>query len=714
MPNVAFNFINACEGEDTRFFNLSTISSGELSYAWDFDDEQSSQSKSPIHRYERNGKYGVELIATSAFGCRDTLIDSVASYALPIIDIEESISTCEDEFLLDAGNEGASYAWQDNSSQQTFNVTETGGYSVEVTTEQGCKASLITQVTLNSTFSPSLLESVTACDSVTLDAGNASAQSYLWSTGANTRTIVVASSGEYTVEIVDQNGCIGKDTVNVIINSSPIVNLGEDASFCADSVPVLDAQNTGASYLWSTGSTSQSIPITATGTYSVKVTSPEACYASDTVHYSIHALPVVDLGEDGQACDMIALDAGNEGASYLWSDGSTAQTFSTTTSGTYSVEVTDANACVASDTTTLTVVANPVYDLGDDIALCAGEFATLDASINEGTYLWSDGSTSATLLVTASGDFSVAVSNSLGCVVTDSITVTVNPLVNVDLGENQEICGGDTVNNYYLADAGIAGASYLWTGMNTGFAASEQQAKLTQQDTYAVEVTTAQGCKGSDTLFLNVREEVLEARFLSASYDTLHIKQEQTTSFNFINLSIPDTASFLWKFGDGYQSTNTDELHTYFVDTSEAALTYKEDVDSISYEVSLSASIDVCAAEVAKTITIYLKDTTLAARMILPNVGGDAEEDIQKVEIAAAKTYPNPTENIFKLEITLSKEGKVYLTLTDMAGLVLDQQEYDNILELNKEYDLANQASGMYLLHITTPQDERVMRIVKK
>lgn len=108
---------------------------------------------------------------------------------------------------------------------------------------------------------------------------------YLWNTNETTSSINVSTSGTYSVTLT--NNCsvgIGaRDTVYVTLLPDPIVNLGGDREVCAGTPVVLDASNTGATYLWSTGETTQTISVTDRNvTISVLVDS-SGCTAGDTV-----------------------------------------------------------------------------------------------------------------------------------------------------------------------------------------------------------------------------------------------------------------------------------------------------------------------------------------------------------------------------------------------------------------------------------------------
>lgn len=117
--------------------------------------------------------------------------------------------------------------------------------------------------------------------------------SYLWSTGSTDAMITVSVAGDYWVEVTNEFGCENSDTVTLYIDALPVVDLGEDRVVCEDESLVLDAGNSGASYYWSTGASTQTITIDTSnfdfGTFEiwVEVTNPETCMNSDTIEVEV-------------------------------------------------------------------------------------------------------------------------------------------------------------------------------------------------------------------------------------------------------------------------------------------------------------------------------------------------------------------------------------------------------------------------------------------
>ncbi|MDP2722874.1 MAG: GEVED domain-containing protein, partial [Bacteroidales bacterium] len=120
------------------------------------------------------------------------------------------------------------------------------------------------------------------------------------------------------------------DSIYITVVEYPTVELGQDTTLCGINIILLDAGNTGSTYLWSTGETAQTIVAEGTGinTIWVNVTNETGCLSSDTIQLNFATLPEVNLGQDTVFCGggSITLDAGNQGSTYLWSNGATTQT----------------------------------------------------------------------------------------------------------------------------------------------------------------------------------------------------------------------------------------------------------------------------------------------------------------------------------------------------------------------------------------------------
>lgn len=312
----------------------------------------------------------------------------------------------------------------------TFTTGNAGTYKVVITNPTtGCyDSSAAINVTVNPLPVVNLGNDTTFCsgNTLTLNAGNPGS-TYLWNDNSTNVTKAVTASGTYAVKVTTSSNCSKSDTINVTVNPTPVVHLGNDTNLCTGVNYVLNAGNPGAAYLWDNASTAQTRTINATGTYHVKVTNAFNCAARDTIVATYLPTPVVNLGADRDVCAgaSVTLDAGNPTETFLWDNGSTGQTRTVNASGTYHVTVSNVAHCKASDTVTVMVHPLPVVNLGNDTVICHGNTLTLDARNPGASYRWNDNSTNQTLPVTATGNYSVVVTDVFSCVGTDNINVLV-------------------------------------------------------------------------------------------------------------------------------------------------------------------------------------------------------------------------------------------------------------------------------------------------
>jgi len=204
-------------------------------------------------------------------------------------------------------------------------------------------------------------------------------------------------------------------------------------------------------------------------------------------------LPTIFVSGPTRFCQggSVSLTSSN-GSSYVWSTGATTLSISPTTAGSYTVEVTDANGCKKTSTATVVSVNSlPTSTIiaGGATTFCQGGSVTLTSS-NGDSYLWSNGATSASISPTASGNYSVEVTDANGCKNTSAITnVTVNPLPSafITAAGNTTFCQGGSVT---LTSSN--GNSYLWSNGATSASISP-----TNAGNYSVKVTDINGCSNT-------------------------------------------------------------------------------------------------------------------------------------------------------------------------------------------------------------------------
>src|SRR5205814_5153188 len=114
-------------------------------------------------------------------------------------------------------------------------------------------------------------------------------------------------------------------------------------------------------YIWSTNATTQSITVTASGTYSVTVTNSFGCTGTASQGVTVNPNPSPSITPSGATtfCQggSVSLDAGSF-TSYIWSTNATTQSITVNASGTYSVTVTNGNGCKGSASQGVTVNNN--------------------------------------------------------------------------------------------------------------------------------------------------------------------------------------------------------------------------------------------------------------------------------------------------------------------------------------------------------------------
>lgn len=410
----------------------------------------------------QGGMYTYTLTSTG-LNCPDTTAEvNLVLGGGPLFDLGDDTNICVGDVLtLDASSTNASYVWNNGSTAPTLSVNQTGLYWVEASDSCAIKRDSV-MVTVNPYPTLNLGADTAVCDNDTLIL-NASLPNatYNWSTNTTDSAIAVTQPGWYFATVT-VNNCASKDTIQVTFNPDPVVDLGNDTTFCQGNYVVLNAMNNGASYLWSDNSTNQVSLVNSTGQYWVEV-NLNNCFSSDTVNVTVNPLPIALL-EDTSMCegDILTLSVAQSNVSYLWNDGSTGATNTVSQTGNYSVEITN-NCGAITDQAMITFHPIPLVQLGNDTVLCNQEELLLSAEWPGSTYIWSTGDSSANLNCNSPGVYAVTVTSN-NCTQSDTVLIDYVDLPESPFKGDTLICASSPL--IYAPDLTLA--NYSWgNGNNT-------------------------------------------------------------------------------------------------------------------------------------------------------------------------------------------------------------------------------------------------------
>lgn len=218
----------------------------------------------------------------------------------------------------------------------------------------------------------------------------------------------------------------------------------------------------------------------------------------------------------------------------------------------------------ARTTATLTVNANPTVNLGNDTTLCGASSVnlTLDAGNSGSTYLWSNGSTSQTTAVTATGTYTVTVTTSAGCTGTDAIVVSQSTPISASITSNNVSCNGGSDGSVSTSAAGGQSPyTYLWSNSST----TANIAGLTA-GSYTVTITDNTGCTGTGSA--TITEPTAVVTSLNSTNVTCNGLSDGSINANSSGGTSPYTYS--WSMGSTTSNVTNLMAGTYTVTVTDA------------------------------------------------------------------------------------------------------------------------------------------------
>ncbi len=265
------------------------------------------------------------------------------------------------------------------------------------------------------------------------------------------------------------------------------------------------------------------------GAHSLSVQAQDQCGTiSSTLNINTNNnnAPIIALGNDTTLCSgTLVLDPGSGFANYEWQDGSTNQTLTASTAGTYHVSVSSAQGCVSSDTIEIDIYTSPILDLGKDSTLCFGEILALNAGSAFDSYFWQDGSGDSTFTVyqpnpqAGTFTYSLTAYDDCGNMSQDEVDITFeqcdSTVCSTSLGNDTLICHGDAIQ-LNVTEAVV----YDWSPkpIISDPTIKNPFVKPTTDSTYIYLTTTdSTGCESSDSLLISFYDKPVISLMSSSS-----------------------------------------------------------------------------------------------------------------------------------------------------------------------------------------------------
>lgn len=256
-------------------------------------------------------------------------------------------------------------------------------------------------------------------------------------------TLINAKAGIYYVIATDYFGkSITSETITITEPKALNNSLSSQYTRCGDgndwTITSAASQGTAPySYLWNTGVRTPNLVDAPAGNYSLLVTDNNGCTITKTITLvapdhldatEVIKIPTCYAGSD--AIITVTTIAGIAPFTYLWNTGEKSNTLTNASAGDYTIEITDSKGCIITRNYTINNPPKDIINIGEDVTLCFDQTLTINATIDDdkATYAWTSDkgfkSNKAMITVSEPANYTVIVTNKLGCEATDTIKIS--------------------------------------------------------------------------------------------------------------------------------------------------------------------------------------------------------------------------------------------------------------------------------------------------
>jgi len=481
--------LGICHGGSTVLCTLDSLVFPPLTYQW------SNGSTSHCDSISVPGTYSV--IVSAPNGCTSSSSATVFEHAVPFISCQAS-SSC-------SNSSTGSASVTIDSIPKLFTIISPSFRQFEFLPAQFGPTFETVPLSGNIVYIPDMFGSFEGCSG--------------YAPGSLAGKIALIDRGNCNFINKVSNAQIAGASAVIVVNNSPglvtmiglgLINIPSILISQSDGQIIKDFLTQGSTvnghtlsftFQWSNGETTSGITHLAPGTYTVTFTTSDGCTTSCSSTVGSIAAPVCSItapsticpGSSASMCAPLGL------GTYIWNSGALTPCLSTNAPGDYTITITNANGCTSSCSHHLGLNPAPVPVITGPGSICPGSSAMLNAGSGFAVYLWSNGFTTQSIVVSSPGTYTVTVTDVNGCTgfATKSLifnSVPLNPVITTNSGYTA-MC-----NRYSLIlDAGPGYTSYNWS---TG--ATTQTIAVNYASTIMVTVTNAAGCSGVASITTSV------------------------------------------------------------------------------------------------------------------------------------------------------------------------------------------------------------------
>lgn len=370
---------------------------------------------------------------------------------------------------------------------------------------------------------------------------------------------------------------------------------------------------------------------------------------------------------------------------YSWNTGDKTPSIQNVAPGKYSVVITDKNGCRVTNEITITAplplttaaqIKKPICFEGDDATIVL----TTAGGKGPYTYLWSTGAQLSQLSNAKAGTYSVTITDVKGCVIKEEYKIENPPKDLLNLGEDVTLCLDQTLTiNATINDDK---ATYFWQS-DKGFTSNKPIVTLKEPANYTLTITNKLGCKAVDTITISSQNTPISAEFaMSSQVFTNEV-------FTIIDISNPRPDSIEWILPAEaiVKIKNKDFAEISFAKTGE-------------YEITMSSKKGNCTAIQAKKVLV---------------IDGEYKdpESTDTMKNFDLKIYPNPSDGIFTVDVTLDKVMPATVKIFSLINnsIIASKSETGKQTYIF-DFNLNGMIPGVYFILIESQQGSKLRKII--